>query len=396
MPSKFDQYRVRTGDPIGDPAYWNDPRLKDIDTRITGLEAQKANLDAVIEEGRTAFRTRVDEILVPLVREVADITQVGVMLRAHSATPVSISTGGKTLVIDAAEAARFAAPAYVSVIAAGDPARAMYATVLSYDRATGELVIDVERVIGAGSGGDWIVTIANTTDAAQDAVIASAAATDALGARNQVEAMAVAAEAAAGTAAQMRDSAVAANTQAQGHALAAQDYLDDVSGAIAQWQAAVLPPSETAPTTRPGGGALQVGDQYFKPSLGYWLTWDGAQWTVNVVPVGSEVASVFGRTGTVSAQAGDYRSDQVARSSSQQAIVAGATVEAALATLNGGLQSANASIAQVSASKLDAASAPAAIRTALNIKGMASQEPSAVAITGGAIAAAVVHDDGVF
>lgn len=333
MPSKYDQYRMRTGDQIGDPEYWNAPRLKDIDLRLTILEDQKTTLDAVIEEGRTAFRARVDDILLPLVQEVYDIAQVGVMLRAHSSTEIEIATGGKTLFIDASEKDRFAAPAYVSVMADGDPSRAMFGSVLSYSLETGELVIDVDRYIGAGNGADWIVTVANTTDGANDADRAENAASAALQHRNQSEASKISAEGAAASATAQSAAAVLANTQAQAAKNDAQTYRGDVISAISSWTSSVLPPSSINPSTRPGGAALQVGDQFFKTTDNLWRTWSGSQWTVNAVPSGSSVASVFGRTGAVDAQANDYRGDQIARTTAQQSIITGATVEAALQTL---------------------------------------------------------------
>jgi len=334
MPSNFDQYRVKVGDQIGDPEYWNAPRFKDLDRRINSLEDQKTTLDAVIEEGRTVFRARVDEILLPLVQEVYEIAQVGVMLRAHSATEIEISLGGKTLFIDEDEKNRFAAPSYVSVMANGDPSRALFATVISYDLDTGELVIDVDRFVGAGNGADWIVTVANTTDGVNDANRAEIAANEALLHRTQAQTARTDAQAAAATATTQRDSAVLANTQAQAAKTDAQTYRGDVISAIANWTAAVLPPSSFDPLTRPGGAALQIGDQFFKTTDSKWRTWNGVQWTINAVPIGSQVDSVFGRTGSVSAQANDYRGDQIARTNTQQTIIAGANVEAALQTVS--------------------------------------------------------------
>lgn len=334
MPSSYDQYRVQIGDQIGDPEYWNTPRFKDIDRRLNGLEDQKSTLDSVIEEGRTVFRTRVDDILLPLVQEVYEIAQVGVILRAHSATEIEISLGGKTLFVDPDEKNRFAAPTYVSVIANSDPSRAMFATVVSYNRNTGELVIDVDRFIGAGNGADWIVTIANTTDGVNDANRAEAAANQAAQHRTHAQTAQTVSEAAAATATAQRESAIAANVQAQSAKIDAQTYRGDVITAIATWTAAVLPPSSFDPVTRPGSAALQLGDQFFKTTDAKWRTWDGTQWTINMVPVGSEVTSVFGRAGGVSAQANDYRGDQIARTTAQQSIIVGANVEAALQTVS--------------------------------------------------------------
>ncbi len=429
--SRFEKYRVVRGDDIGDPDYWN-RRLRDVDTRLVAVEDQKDTLDAVIEEGRTVFRTRVDEILVPLVQEVEAIADLGALLRAHSSSEVEITTGGKTFFVDEADRRRFAAPGYLSIVAAGNPSLAMSGRLVSYSEATGELVIDVDQVVGSGWGADWSISVGNTTDAAGDAATARAARDATLGYRTQVEQFMLTAVTAADTATARAGQAVEANGGAQTakqtavdaaavavarageaeqasasataadqsanaaaaaavassgtaatkatlasdkadiatgaagmattqagiatgaagtattaantattkatEAAAARDTTvtakNDTIAAINSWTAAVLPPAAVDPATRPGGGALQVGDQFFKTTDAKWRTWSGTQWTVNAVPLGSEVASVFGRSGSVSAQAGDYRADQISRTADQQTIVAGADVEAALEGLN--------------------------------------------------------------
>lgn len=429
--SRFEKYRVARGDDIGDPDYWN-RRLRDVDTRLVTVEGQKDTLDAVIEEGRTVFRTRVDEILVPLVQEVEAIADLGALLRAHSASEVEITTGGKTFFVDEADRRRFAAPGYLSIVAVGNPSLAMSGRLVSYSEATGELVIDVDQVDGSGWGADWSISVGNTTDAAGDAAEARAARDATLGYRTQVEQFTLTASSAADTATARAGQAVEANSGAQAakqaavdaatvsvarageaeqasasatsasqssaadaaaaaasygtaaakatlasdkadvatsaagtattqagiatsaagtattaantattkatEAAAARDTTvtakNDTIAAINSWTSAVLPPAAVDPATRPGGGALQVGDQFFKTSDAKWRTWSGTQWTVNAVPLGSEVASVFGRSGSVSAQAGDYRADQISRTAGQQTVVAGADVEAALEGLN--------------------------------------------------------------
>lgn len=422
--SRFEKYRVARGDDIGDPDYWN-RRLRDVDTRLVAVEDQKDTLDAVIEEGRTVFRTRVDEILVPLVQEVEAIADLGALLRAHSASEVEITTGGKTFFVDEADRRRFAAPGYLSIVAVGNPSLAMSGRLVSYSEATGELVIDVDQVDGSGWGADWSISVGNTTDSATDAATAATARAAAVAAASRSETIlgtvteaastvavqagqAVAAngqvQAAAAIAVQKADAAIAAETtvidtkaaidadaaavsansqtaatkagiatgaaadavSARDATIAARDTVTtaaasvatnaqtattkaadaaaardaavsakaDTVAAIASWTSAVLPPSAVDPATRPGGAALQVGDQFFKTTDSKWRTWAGSAWVVNAVPLGSEVASVFGRGGSVSAQAGDYRADQISRTAGQQAVVAGADVEAALEGLN--------------------------------------------------------------
>lgn len=352
MASRYDKYKVARGDDIGDPTYWN-RRFRDVDTRIAAVEDQKQTLDDVIEEGRTVFRTRVDEILVPLVQEVADVAELGALLRAHSSTEVEVTAGGKTFFVDEADRLRFAAPAYLSIMATGNPALALSGALVSYASATGELVVDVDQVEGAGWGADWTISVGNTTDAVADAAAASAARDATFGYRTEVEQLTLLASSSAEVATTKAGQAVEANSQAQSAKDTTLILKGDVVSAIAQWDSAVLPPSSVAPAARPGGTPLQIGDQYFSPADNFWRTWNGIEWTVNAVPVGSEVTSVYGRVGSVSARLGDYRGDQISRTTEQQAVVAGATTEDAIITVSDLVTSEAAARAAADATKAD-------------------------------------------
>src|SRR6185369_16899052 len=66
------------------------------------------------------------------------------------------------------------------------------------------------------------------------------------------------------------------------------------------------------------------------PATGQVLAWDGAQWTPQTFTVGG-VASLFGRTGVVTGQAGDYSFGQISGT------VGGAQLPAAGGDLSGAL-----------------------------------------------------------
>lgn len=402
MGSRFDQYRIKVGDDLGDPDFWNNPRFRDIDIRLNSLESQKTQLDDVIEEGRVVFRERVDEVLAPLVVEIDEIANVGVMLRAHSHTDVQISTGSKILFIDDAERHRFAAPAYVSIMGDGDPSKVMIGAVTAYDRESGQLTVSVSKVAGSGIHDQWVVTVAAATESETAANDAMAARDAAKGYRDQAQISASSIASVNLSAATSATQAVAANSQAQVAKAEAVAARNETVSAISTWISAILPPSDIDPDLRPGGSALQVGDQYFRNTDDKWRTWDGAQWTINAIPLDSTtVSTVFGRTGAIGAQSGDYRGDQIARTSGQQTTLAGATVEAALLSLLSLIDNGSDTKLDVSATSqfvrdnLLAVANAVAARAALELGSIATQDASNVAITGGSITGAT-FDDGTF
>ncbi len=58
-------------------------------------------------------------------------------------------------------------------------------------------------------------------------------------------------------------------------------------------------------------GPSHAGAEYWNTTFGEKRIWTGTGWTVAYVPVGSEVATVFGRSGSVTAEAGDYSANQI-------------------------------------------------------------------------------------
>lgn len=334
MPRRYDDYRLKLGDDIGDPEVLNS-RFRDLDMRVLKLEDVEKDWSRALAALTTIGLERINEVLLPAYQEIRRLADLGAVFTAHSDTELLLEPGLKRLTIRPAERDSYAPAGYVAAFVEADPARALLGQVISYDRASGVLEIDVDQVGGEGSGVGWVIYASPATDAASARAEIAEMRDTILGHRDQTEGFYLAADADAATATAMRDSAVAANTSAQSARTAAESARDDTVGAIAAWDAAVLGVFAVAPTTRQGGAPLQVGDQYFHsdPAVLKWKTWDGTQWTVNAIPGGAEVGSVFGRIGAVEAQSGDYRGDQIGRTAGQQAALAGANVEAALITV---------------------------------------------------------------
>lgn len=321
MASRFEKYRVRRGDDIGDPEYLSG-RFRDVDSRLVAVEDQKETLDAVIEEGREVFRTRVDEILVPLIAEVEAVAELGALLRAHSTSEIEVTTGGKTLFVDEEDRLRFAAPAYLSIMAMGNPALALSGALVSYSATTGELVVNVDQVEGAGYGADWMISVGNTTDALADATLAANAAAEALGYKTQVESLTLLASGAADVAVTRADQAVAANGQAQtakAQALASATNAATAASTAVGYLSGFLGSHAAAPSTRADGSTLQPGDWYFRtvsgPPVRYYIDyWDGTGWRSLTAAADTSVTSWNGRTGGVIPASGDYNTSLVTRS----------------------------------------------------------------------------------
>ena len=334
MTTQFPNYRMLEGEDLGDPNTL-DKRWRDIDLRIAKLEDVEKDWSIALAQITTIGLDRINEILRPAYLEIQELANLGAIFQAHSASEVLVELGLKRFTIDEDDRNTFAPTKYVAAFVEDDLTKTMLGAVQSYDRASGVLEVVVDRLSGSGSAADWTIYPAAITDTAEDRSAISAMKEVILGYMTSTETFKATAENAAAVATSMRDSAVAANTNAQAAKNLAVAAKDDTVAAIASWTGAVLPSSSSDPTTRPGGGALQVSDQYFNTVIGAWKTWDGSAFVVNMVPVGSEVLTVHGRAGNVVAQVGDYRGDQISRTTSQQETLAGSTVEAALAVLQG-------------------------------------------------------------
>ncbi|MEI2387473.1 phage tail protein [Breoghania sp. JC706] len=310
MPNRYGDYLVKRGDNLGDPSFWN-RRFKDVDARIAANEDQRNTLDAVIEEGRVVFREKANDVLLPLINEVYEAANVGLMLRVTSATEHQVSTGGKTFVVDEGQRLRYAPPAYVAVYRMENPRAAMLGEVVSWDAGTGELTVDIDRVSGSGDHGGWTITAASPSDTAE-AIAEVLAAVDAVNMDRQ------AAEIAAGVAGEKADLTIRKTDEASAFAASASDDADRSQAAVgtlediyAAQSRVYLGAFAADPASDLNGDPLVAGAEYWNTTDGIKKIYDGSGWTVSYVPVGSEVTSIFGRMGNVSAKLGDYSADKI-------------------------------------------------------------------------------------
>ena len=79
-------------------------------------------------------------------------------LKASSTTSLTPSAGSKTFAVEAGRS--FVAGMYLVATSSGAPANKMSGTVVSYDVATGSLVLSVDAFAGAAARADWVIGVA--------------------------------------------------------------------------------------------------------------------------------------------------------------------------------------------------------------------------------------------
>ena len=166
---RIEQYQVSRGDNIADPGFWN-PRLQDIDDRINNVEAYSTSLDGAVQNVEALGVERVNATLNPLVAQaLAKITSVANLLEAGSASSVAIVASGQvSFTIAESDRAIWPLPAFVSASLVTDPTKYMAGRVVSFDRTTGVLVIDVMDHGGAGTYASWVVRLSGMPGAKGD------------------------------------------------------------------------------------------------------------------------------------------------------------------------------------------------------------------------------------
>lgn len=79
-------------------------------------------------------------------------------LKASSTTSLTPGAGSKTFAVEAGRS--FVAGMYLVATSSGAPANKMSGTVVSYDVATGALVLSVDAFAGAAARADWVIGVA--------------------------------------------------------------------------------------------------------------------------------------------------------------------------------------------------------------------------------------------
>ena len=156
MARRIDAYRIKRGDNLGDPEFWN-RRLEDLDLRIAANEEALSNLDAVANRVEQVALDRINNVITPLVEETQQrIASIPALFSATSASSVVLGAGEKSFIIPEGERATWAVSTFVYAEKDGDPTVWLHGNLVSFDRVGGLLVIDVSDYSGSGSHAGWV------------------------------------------------------------------------------------------------------------------------------------------------------------------------------------------------------------------------------------------------
>lgn len=155
MAKRFEQYKVRRGDDLADPDFWN-RIFEDLDLRLSLRELDSTRIDTAVEVLEAVALQRLNDTFIPLINEAKErLDTFGVTFAATSATSVTVGLGAKTFFVDEAMRQAYYYTDYVAIRAHDDATASMVAQVVSYDRPTGELKVNVELLVGSGTFAAW-------------------------------------------------------------------------------------------------------------------------------------------------------------------------------------------------------------------------------------------------
>lgn len=219
MARRYDQYyRVKPRDNLGDPDYWN-RRFEDIDRRVSSNEDDLTAIDGLTAYVEGLALNRLDLVLAPALDKITLVSEQGFLL-AHSSTSVTLDTNTtQTFAIqDQAERELFAPSPYLTITREANMTDYCFAKLVSYDKRSGQLVIQPVEIHGnAGPFSDWVIYVGTAISQAVVDILAQvqAARTTTLGYRDAAAGSAAAAAADKTTVAGYRTDALAARDAAQ-------------------------------------------------------------------------------------------------------------------------------------------------------------------------------------
>ncbi|MEJ2116600.1 MAG: hypothetical protein P8Y36_01340, partial [Alphaproteobacteria bacterium] len=150
------------------PSNW-DKFVRSLDARFLVLEEQlgiqRQVTESVLQRGLQVIEDELGPVIVEAQDTAGSIEQLarnlGLLLRASSATSLTIGHGEKIFVIADEMRARFAAPLYVIAAVDGESDKWMAGQVTNWDGETGALTIAVTNTRGEGTFAAWDISIAS-------------------------------------------------------------------------------------------------------------------------------------------------------------------------------------------------------------------------------------------
>lgn len=151
----YERYQVKRGDNLGDPTFWN-RRFEDIDNRMHARELDGDRIDAAVDDLTAVGLQRLNDTFTPVIQQaIAQLESVGARFEAESLTENEIGLGEMTFVVTPETRASWVVTDYIAAFAFDDPDNGIVASVTSYDRTTGILVVDVVAAVGEGIFDAW-------------------------------------------------------------------------------------------------------------------------------------------------------------------------------------------------------------------------------------------------
>lgn len=265
MSSRFERaYRV-SGTTTFDAAFWNRV-MRDLDTRMVGIEERKADFE---EAERTLLELglkRINETLLPAAEKIFRVMELGFLVASSDEEATFVEGETASLTIREGDQRELFTPSpFIALTRRSTTADYAIARTLAYDSESGVLLFSVETVVGnGGPHDDWdvaapagsvqaMIAALDETKALQQTVADDKAET--LSARN-------AAQTARNQAVSAKDDAQAARTGAENAQSAAEDAADRAETAAAEIEFPVLyaPQTLTEPQKAQARGNIGLGN----------------------------------------------------------------------------------------------------------------------------------------
>jgi len=161
----YERYQIKRGDNLGDPDFWN-TRFEDIDNRMHARELDGDRIDAAVDDLTAVGLQRLNDTFTPVIQSaIAQLESVGARFEAESLTENEIGLGAMTFVVTPETRSAWVVTDYVALSAIEDPDDGgIIASVTSYDRTTGILVVDATGAVGEGTFDAWKIRVSAPPD----------------------------------------------------------------------------------------------------------------------------------------------------------------------------------------------------------------------------------------
>lgn len=130
-----------------------------LDATLLPLIAAKGEYENATAETRAIILQRFNTQIQPIFDEILSATSLGAIFTCNSLTPIKVGLGYKTFIIDRGSWLLFTPSPYMAAVSASDGRRAMTGVFVSFDRGTGQLVMNVLTLTGDGAtAADWYIS----------------------------------------------------------------------------------------------------------------------------------------------------------------------------------------------------------------------------------------------